>query len=165
MGDLRRMRLARLGAVDVAPQTEGRPSSVARLANGGESVSHETVCLGVPLPRKPADADALELSGQTGRNLMQLAEFRLSHRGAVVHLLHHELGVHVDAEVPNMVGVRELQALDQRPVLGLVVTGRTNRLLRADPRRVNGAFARSGRSLRGSVGPRSAATHPRPRLC
>ncbi len=46
--------------------------------------------------RHPADADALEESGETARNFVQLTERCLSHRGDTIYLVHHELRVHVN---------------------------------------------------------------------
>jgi hypothetical protein len=43
---------------------------VARLVKCAESIPHESVCLGVHLPRHPADADALELSAETARDFV-----------------------------------------------------------------------------------------------
>jgi hypothetical protein len=52
---------------------------IARLVKGAESIIHESVCLGVHLPRHPADADAREQSDETARNFVQLTEMFLSH--------------------------------------------------------------------------------------
>lgn len=56
----------------------------ARLFKGAESISHESVRLGVHLPRHPADADALEPSDETSRSFVQLTEMCLSHRGDTI---------------------------------------------------------------------------------
>ena len=57
------------------------------LIKGAESIPHESVCLGVHLPRHPADADALEQSEETARNFVQLTEMCLSHRGDTIYLV------------------------------------------------------------------------------
>ena len=93
-----------------------------------ESILHELVCLGVHLPRHPADAEALEQSDETARNFVQLTEMCLSHRGDTIYLVHHELRVHVDPDSLDPVIARKLQSLDQRLVLRHVVGGRTDRL-------------------------------------
>src|SRR6266540_398709 len=98
------------------------------LVKGAESILHESVCLGVHLPRHPADADALEQSDEIARNFVQLTEMCLSHRGDTIYLVHHELRVHVDPDTLDPVIARKLQSLDQRSVLRHVVGGRTDRL-------------------------------------
>ena len=101
---------------------------VARLVKHAENIPHESVCLGVHLPRHPADADALELSAETARDFVQLSEMRLPHCGDTVYLVHHELRVHEDPDSLDPMIARQLQSLDQRSVLRHVVGGRTDRL-------------------------------------
>ena len=121
-----RWRLVTSNRAPVTPACLQGPV-VARL-KGAESIPHESVCLGVHLPRHPADADALEPSDETARNFVQLTEMCLSHRGDTVYLVHHELRVHVDPDSLDSVIARKLQSLDQRLVLRHVVGGRTDRL-------------------------------------
>ena len=52
----------------------------------------------------------------------------LSHRSDTVHLVHHELGVHVDPDSLDPETARKLQSLDQRSVLRHVVSRRANLL-------------------------------------
>ena len=115
-----------------SPEPEGISVSdetvIARLVNGAESIPHELICLGVPLPRHPTDAEALEPSAETARNLVQLMEMCLSHRRDTVYLVHDELRVRVDPDSLDSVSARKHQSFDQRLVLRHVVGGRTDRL-------------------------------------
>src|SRR5919108_5374434 len=85
---------------------------IARLVKSAESIPYESVCLGVHLPRHPADADAREQSDKTARNFVQLTEMCLSHRGDTIYLVHHELRVHEDPDSLDPVIAGKVQSLD-----------------------------------------------------
>jgi hypothetical protein len=93
----------------------------ARLVNGVESIPYESVCLGVPHAWHPADADALEQSDETARNVVQLHEVSLSNHGGTIYLVHHELRVHGNPDSLDPVIARKVQSLDQCLVLRHVV--------------------------------------------
>ena len=125
--DIRRFIATRSAQISasVATAKEGHGRG---LDDYGESIPHELICLGVPLPRHPTDAEALEPSAETARNFVQLMEMCLSHRGDTVYLVHHELRVRVDPDSLDSVSARKHQSFDQRLVLRHVVGGRTDRL-------------------------------------
>ena len=62
-----------------------------------ESIPHELICLEVPLPRHPTDAERFELTAETARLLVQNLEMGRLHRGEIAARLTGAFGGILDA--------------------------------------------------------------------